>query len=89
MIRFTGVKDMPPVAISLGLMSHNKTGSWRTLRPIIEYEKCNRCMICWKFCPEACIYIREERPWIDYEYCKGCIICVEECPKQAIRIEEE
>lgn len=89
MVKFTGVKDMPPLAMSLGLMTYNKTGSWRTLKPVIDYEKCNLCMLCWKFCPDACIYIRDERPWIDYEYCKGCIICVEECPKEAIRIEEE
>ncbi|MEJ2568765.1 MAG: 4Fe-4S binding protein [candidate division WOR-3 bacterium] len=64
-------------------MEYNKTGSWRNFRPIIDYDKCTKCMICWKFCPEG------EAPKIDYEYCKGCGICWEECPAGAIDIEEE
>jgi len=42
-------KDMPPMPASLGMMTHNKTGSWRNVRPVINYEKCINCFICWKF----------------------------------------
>ncbi len=46
-------------------------------------------MICWKFCPEPCILIKDGKPVIDYDYCKGCGICIEVCPKRAIKLEEE
>jgi 2-oxoacid:acceptor oxidoreductase delta subunit (pyruvate/2-ketoisovalerate family) len=88
-IEFKGESDMPPMAMSLGLMDWNKTGSWRNLRPVIDYEKCIRCMICWKFCPDACIHIEDDKPVIDYQYCKGCVICAVECPKDAISVEKE
>jgi pyruvate ferredoxin oxidoreductase delta subunit len=88
-IEIHGERDMPVRAMSLGMMDWNKTGSWRNLRPVIDYEKCNRCMICWKFCPDACIRIEDERPVIDYDYCKGCVVCVEECPVDAILVEKE
>ena len=90
-IIFKGASDMPPMAMSLGTMRVNKTASWRNLRPIIDYEKCIDCYICWKFCPEPAIIIREsdERVEIDYDYCKGCLICVEECPVKAISTVEE
>jgi 2-oxoacid:acceptor oxidoreductase delta subunit (pyruvate/2-ketoisovalerate family) len=46
-------------------------------------------MICWKFCPDACIHIEDDKPVIDYQYCKGCVICAVECPKDAISVEKE
>lgn len=75
--------DLPPMAASLGSMRFNKTSSWRSIRPIILEEKCKRCMICWKFCPEPAISPGDP-PEIDYDYCKGCGICIEECPFDAI-----
>lgn len=80
--------DMPPMPASMGSMRHNKTASWRSIRPIILEEKCKRCMICWKFCPEPAIFPTDP-PAIDYEYCKGCGICIEECPFDAIISEKE
>jgi len=84
-----GARDMPPMAVSLGSMRLNKTASWRNVKPIIDYEKCIECMICWKYCPEPAILIEDDEPVIDYDYCKGCAICAEECPKDAIRMEKE
>jgi pyruvate ferredoxin oxidoreductase delta subunit len=63
------------------------TGSWRISRPIVNPEKCNGCLLCWLFCPEAVIS-REDRS-IDYDFCKGCGICEAECPKQAITMVKE
>ena len=60
------------------------TGKWRTARPVVDFEQCTLCRICWKFCPEACIHIVEDRIEIDLTFCKGCMICVEECPQNAI-----
>ena len=88
-IEIRSERDMPKNAMSLGMMSWNKTGSWRNLRPVIDYEKCTGCMLCWKFCPDACIDIKDEKPVIDYDYCKGCIVCAEECPVSAIDVRKE
>ena len=66
-----------------------KTGAWRTFKPVLSKEKCIKCYICWKFCPEPAIKIVDEYPEIDYDYCKGCGICAEECPKDAITMVPE
>jgi 2-oxoacid:acceptor oxidoreductase delta subunit (pyruvate/2-ketoisovalerate family) len=88
-IEFKSEKDMPMAPISLGLMLYNKTGAWRNIRPVIDYDKCIKCMICWKFCPDVSIYIEDENPVINYDYCKGCGICAVECPVKCISLEEE
>lgn len=31
----------------------NKTGSWRTFKPINNQEKCVKCNNCYIFCPEV------------------------------------
>ena len=86
--KFKNVKDLPPMVVSFDLMLVNKTGGWRSVRPVINAEKCTSCMICWKFCPDVCI-TPGEKPVIDLNYCKGCGICAEECPKGAITLVEE
>jgi 2-oxoacid:acceptor oxidoreductase delta subunit (pyruvate/2-ketoisovalerate family) len=87
-INFKSWHDMPEMPVSQGSMLSNKTFSWRSIRPVIDPEKCTRCMICWKFCPEPAI-APSDPPVIDYDYCKGCGICIEECPSDAIRSETE
>ncbi len=68
----------------------NKTGSWRSEKPIIDHEKCIACGNCEKFCPDMAVKETEEGKFeIDLEYCKGCGICAEECPVKAIIMEEE
>lgn len=63
-----------------------KTGLWRTMRPVIDYERCNRCWwVCSTFCPDGAIPVDNQgRPAIDYDHCKGCMICVAKCPPHAI-----
>ncbi len=63
------------------------TGLWRTVRPVIDYERCRRCAwICSTLCPDSTIRVNEEGfPQIDYEHCKGCLICMTSCPSHAIR----
>jgi pyruvate ferredoxin oxidoreductase gamma subunit len=63
------------------------TGLWRTLRPVIDYDRCKRCAwICSTLCPDSTISVNEEGyPEIDYEHCKGCLICMSSCPSHAIR----
>ncbi len=83
--------------------SSKELSSWRTSRPVIDYSKCTRCAICWKFCPDVAIDLSPdpslsapndrfkalEAPRIDYDHCKGCGICAEECPFDAIAMVEE
>jgi pyruvate ferredoxin oxidoreductase gamma subunit len=62
-----------------------KTGLWRTLRPVIDYERCNRCWwVCSSLCPDGAIRVLDGRPEIDYEHCKGCLVCMAQCPTHAI-----
>jgi pyruvate ferredoxin oxidoreductase gamma subunit len=62
------------------------TGAWRTMRPVIDYDHCNRCWwVCSTFCPDGAITVTDDgRPLIDYDHCKGCLICVAQCPPHAI-----
>ena len=81
-----GVADKP------GSSRKNKTGSWRTFKPIIT-GKCIACGICVHYCPEACIEVKtvggKKRAVVDYDYCKGCLICMGECPHKAIKSERD
>jgi pyruvate ferredoxin oxidoreductase gamma subunit len=63
-----------------------RTGLWRTMRPVIDYDKCRRCVwVCGSFCPDGVIATDQEgRPAIDYEHCKGCMVCLVQCPVHAI-----
>lgn len=74
-------------AIHAGLTSIEvKTGLWRTMRPVIDTDRCNRCWwVCSTFCPDSAININAQGyPEVDYDHCKGCMICVAKCPPHAI-----
>ncbi len=87
--QFKSAKDLPQNAMSLADTRFNKTGAWRSIRPVIDYSGCISCMVCWKFCPEPAIFIKDGKAVIDYDYCKGCGICSEVCPKKVIGLEKE
>jgi len=79
------------ISISLRDTTGNKTGLWRTVKPVIDYAKCKnrglKCGICRKFCPEPAILVDENgKVTIDYDHCKGCGVCSEECPLKAIEM---
>lgn len=63
-----------------------QTGLWRTMRPVIEYDKCRQCWwVCSTFCPDSAISVTKNRfTRIDYDHCKGCMVCVMQCPSHAI-----
>jgi pyruvate ferredoxin oxidoreductase gamma subunit len=63
-----------------------RTGLWRTMRPVIDYDHCNRCWwVCSTFCPDSAIQVNDKGyPEIDYDHCKGCLVCVAKCPPHAI-----
>jgi len=67
-----------------------KTGDWRTERPVVDFDKCIHCLICWVYCPDSSITVKDGKlAGINYDFCKGCGICAEECPKDAISMESE
>jgi len=80
-----------------GTSKENKTGSWRTFKPVTDTKKCIKCGMCALLCPEGCISGVEmnkkpqERtfPVTDYDYCKGCGICANICPRKAIAMVAE
>lgn len=69
----------------------SRTGAWRSARPVIDYDRCNRCTwICSTLCPDSAIKVdADHTPRIDYDHCKACMVCVAVCPPHAIRIVAE
>ena len=63
-----------------------RTGLWRTIRPVINYDHCKHCWwVCSTICPDSAISVNEQsEPVIDYDHCKGCMICVARCAPHAI-----
>jgi len=83
-------KELSPIPISLPMAgSIGTTGDWRSFRPVI-LEGCNKCGICFIFCPEGVISRQQDGSFnIDYTYCKGCGICAKECPSKQIEMKRE
>lgn len=83
-------KEMPintgAVVLEPGSTKHNKTGGWRTFKPVRNIKKCTKCGFCWMFCPDGCINDKFE---VDLNYCKGCGICAKVCPFKAIEMVKE
>jgi len=78
-----------------GNFAANKTGTWRTERPILDLDKCIHCLSCVEACNDNSIPTREAEDHstkvvgIDYDHCKGCAACVTVCPRQAIHMVPE
>ena len=82
--------ELGGVIVEPGNTIEYKSGKWRTFRPILDEEKCIDCMICWIYCPDGCVKVKDSKVvGFDYEHCKGCGICDRECPKEAITMVEE
>lgn len=73
----------------------NKTGSWRSFRPVFHSERCIHCMNCVYYCPENAIPVQKQnnakpiRLDTNLDYCKGCGLCASVCPVSAIEMKEE
>lgn len=82
-------KEMPlgPCAKSAILTEPNS--GWRIMKPVINKDKCIKCLKCWLICPDGVIDKEGEILKIDYNFCKGCGICSYECPADAIEMVKE
>ena len=63
--------------------------SWRVFFPILDKEKCEKCWLCFDYCPEGVIQKTDSGPLIRKNLCKGCGICATECPFKALTMERE
>jgi pyruvate ferredoxin oxidoreductase delta subunit len=69
---------------------YNETGGWRSEVPQIDSEKCDGCLLCYFYCPDASIIIEcGKAAGVDLAHCKGCGICATECPQKAIVMKPE
>jgi len=77
-------KEMPHGAvIEGGTAEQFETGDWRSLRPVWDEKKCIHCLICWIYCPDSSILVKDGKMvGIDLKHCKGCGICAIECPQK-------
>ncbi len=58
-----------------------KTLSTRTNRPLMDFNKCRQCGLCWLHCPDSAFDIMPDGLYnTNLEYCNGCGICVAICP---------
>lgn len=86
---YNNENEIPEMPVAFKGMDENHTGAWRNIMPVINYDICVSCMVCWKFCPDTAIEIIDDSPVINYDYCKGCGICATECPKNALEMVKE
>lgn len=67
-----------------------ETGGWRSLVPVIDPRKCDGCLLCYFYCPDASILIEDGKAaGVDLAHCKGCGICATECRSGAIAMAQE
>lgn len=87
-----GWKEHEPGATiaEAGNSKYFSTGNWRLMRPVKNEESCSDCLLCYMFCPDSSIVIKEGRmKGFDLDHCKGCGICANECAKSAIEMVPE
>ncbi|MFH0887002.1 MAG: 4Fe-4S binding protein [bacterium] len=77
-----GWKELPfGDQLEAGTAADFETGGWRSSRPVHDSVKCTNCMICYMYCPDSSIRVKDGK-FVDfnYDHCKGCGICAEVCP---------
>ena len=58
-----------------------KKFSTRTMRPVVDFDTCTQCKICWLQCPDSCFDITPDGFYdANMEACCGCGVCEAVCP---------
>ena len=58
-----------------------KKFSTRTMRPVINFETCTKCTLCWLQCPDSCFDVTPDGRYdANMEACCGCGVCEDVCP---------
>ena len=58
-----------------------KKFSTRTMRPVINFDTCTKCTLCWLQCPDSCFDITPDGLYdANMEACCGCGVCEAVCP---------
>jgi len=58
-----------------------KKFSTRTMRPVIDFDKCIKCTLCWLQCPDSCFDVTPDQTYdLNAEACCGCGVCEAVCP---------
>lgn len=53
----------------------------RTMRPVVDFETCTKCTLCWLQCPDSCFDVTPSGHYdANMEACCGCGICEAVCP---------
>jgi Pyruvate/2-oxoacid:ferredoxin oxidoreductase delta subunit len=51
------------------------------MRPVIDFDKCIKCTLCWLQCPDSCFDVTPDQTYdLNAEACCGCGVCEAVCP---------
>ena len=60
-----------------------KKWATRTMRPVVDFEKCIKCTLCWLQCPDSVFDVTPDGFYdADLEACCGCGVCEAVCPEK-------
>ena len=58
-----------------------KRGTTKTHRPVVRFDLCIKCTLCWLDCPDECFDPTDDGLYdVNYEVCVGCHKCADVCP---------
>jgi pyruvate ferredoxin oxidoreductase delta subunit len=58
-----------------------KKWSTRSMRPVINFDTCIKCTLCWLQCPDTCFDVTPDGLYdANMEACCGCGVCEAVCP---------
>ena len=58
-----------------------KKFSVRSMRPVINFDTCTKCTLCWLQCPDTCFDVTPDGLYdANMDACCGCAVCEAVCP---------
>jgi pyruvate ferredoxin oxidoreductase delta subunit len=58
-----------------------KKFSTRTMRPVVDFDTCVKCTLCWLQCPDSCFDVTPDGYYdANMQACCGCGVCEAVCP---------